>query len=459
MIYSDEDRKLALYVLSKVGSASEAARIVGCSISTIGAWADKAGVLRRTRKSPVQLSFSEKLSFLCRLSAGERACDLAAEANVTTAAIYHWRCELKRKGILGIMSKKEIPKKIEEPPDNSDEIKELKAQNHKLELKVAVLEGTLEILKKDPGAETSVLTNLESSALVNSLKTKFALDELLECVGLARSSYYRACAGSLVSDPIGWLKPLVACIFEDTRGRYGSQRIWQKIREKGLVVSEKLVRRAMRELNLHARSSNVRAKKYSSYVAGLPGEAPNLLLVDSARDVHDFTASEPNKRIVSDITEFKLDGCKVYLSAMVDLYDGRVVARRAATSPSAALACKTLEDALSKIGGGFVFHSDRGMHYRTNEWLELCRKNKIIRSMSRKGHSPDNAAMEGFFGRLKVEFFKGQSWSGWSAKAFIEELYRYIDWYNSGRLKAFRTNGSRIYDTIDNRRRRLGLAV
>jgi len=59
----------------------------------------------------------------------------------------------------------------------------------------------------------------------------------------------------------------------------------------------------------------------------------------------------------------------------------------------------------------------------------------MTRAMSRKGCSPGNSAMEGFFGRLKVEFFYGRDWKGWSTERFMEALGEYIDWYNKKRIK------------------------
>ena len=118
-----------------------------------------------------------------------------------------------------------------------------------------------------------------------------------------------------------------------------------------------------------------------------------------------------------------------------------------------------LAGAVAATGGGFTLHSDRGWHYRTPDWVAGCAAAGVTRSMSRRGHSPDNAACEGFFGRLKVEFFFGRDWRGWTAEAFIAELSAYIRWYREGRLKAFREGGRTVYDTIRGRRRRLGLAA
>ena len=148
----------------------------------------------------------------------------------------------------------------------------------------------------------------------------------------------------------------------------------------------------------------------------------------------------------------------MYLSPCIDLFDGDVVAFSAGTSPSKALVAEMLEGAVAATGGGFALHSDRGWHYRTPDWVASCGRAGITRSMSRQGHSQDNAACEGFFGRLKVEFFLGRYWSGWTAEEFILALGRYIGWYREGRLKAFREEGRTVYDTIRGRRLRLGLA-
>lgn len=217
----------------------------------------------------------------------------------------------------------------------------------------------------------------------------------------------------------------------------------------------------MRELGLAARSSSSAPAPYGSYRPGLPGDAPNLPLADAGRDPRDFSAGAPGERLVTDITEFRLGegGARAYLSAMVDLYDGRVVAWRCGASPSAALATGTLEDALAAVGGPFLAHSDRGMRYRTRSRPGLCERAGVTRSMSRRGHSPDNAAMEGFLGRLKVETFGGRDWSGWTPDAFAGELAAYICWCNASRIKAFREGGRTVWDTTDGRRRRLGTAA
>ena len=82
-----------------------------------------------------------------------------------------------------------------------------------------------------------------------------------------------------------------------------------------------------------------------------------------------------------------------------------------------------------------VIHSDRGAHYRWPGWLSRMHNAKLTRSMSRKGCSPDNAACEGFFGRLKNEMFYPGDWKATTIEQFIKAVHDYIIWYNEKRIK------------------------
>jgi putative transposase len=76
-----------------------------------------------------------------------------------------------------------------------------------------------------------------------------------------------------------------------------------------------------------------------------------------------------------------------------------------------------------------IVHSDQGCHYRWLRWIEQMKKAGLIRSMSRKGCSPDNSVCEGFFGRLKNEMFYGREWESVSIEEFIQKVNQYINWY------------------------------
>ncbi len=137
------------------------------------------------------------------------------------------------------------------------------------------------------------------------------------------------------------------------------------------------------------------------------------------------------------ITEFQLPAGKVWLSPVVDCFDGKVISWSLSTRPDAELVNTMLDSAVETLNAGErpVIHSDRGGHYRWPGWLERVNAAGLIRSMSRKGCSPDNAACEGFFGRLKTEMYYGRKWSGITPEKLMQHVDAYIRWYNERRIK------------------------
>ena len=171
----------------------------------------------------------------------------------------------------------------------------------------------------------------------------------------------------------------------------------------------------------------VNAESLPGEIGGAPADLVN----------RDFHAANPNEPWVTDITEFRIPAGKVYLSPVIDCYDGMPVAWTIGTSPNAAVANGMLESACAtlKTGETPIIHSDRGCHYRWDEWIRICKEHGLTRSMSAKGCRPDNAAAEGFFGRLKQEFFHKRSFQGVSIDEFITLLDEYMVWYRDKRIK------------------------
>ena len=123
---------------------------------------------------------------------------------------------------------------------------------------------------------------------------------------------------------------------------------------------------------------------------------------------------------------------------MIDCFDGLVVSWTIGPRPDSDLVNTMLDAAIDTVATSAnrpVIHSDRGAHYRWPGWLKRVRNAKLIRSMSRKGCSPDNAACEGFFERLKTELFYPRNWQDISVDQFIQIVDAYIRWYNEKRIK------------------------
>ena len=146
---------------------------------------------------------------------------------------------------------------------------------------------------------------------------------------------------------------------------------------------------------------------------------------------------QANEKWLTDITEFAIPSGKVYLSPIVDCFDGLLVNWNISTSPDALLVNSMLDDAakLLSVGEKPIIHSDRGVHYRWPGWIDRMEKNGFIRSMSKKGCSPDNSACDGVFGRIKNEMFYNADWSGVNISEFIGILNDYLYWYNEKRIK------------------------
>jgi putative transposase len=157
-------------------------------------------------------------------------------------------------------------------------------------------------------------------------------------------------------------------------------------------------------------------KKYRSYKGTVGKIAPNIL--DRI-----FKADKPNEKWVTDITEFKLFGEKLYLSPMLDLFNGEVIT----TMLGQALERLTDKNKL-------LIHSDQGWHYQMKQYSHALKERGITQSMSRKGNCYDNAVIENFFGIMKSEFLYLKEFE--SIEHFKQELAKYINYYNNKRIKA-----------------------
>ncbi len=191
-------------------------------------------------------------------------------------------------------------------------------------------------------------------------------------------------------------------IFADNHARYVYRRIHAALNSQGIAVSEKVVRRIMKEEQLHVPLKKRRA--YRSYLGEITPAVDNNI----ARDFH---ADTPNKKWLTDLTEFSIPAGKVYLSPIIDCFDGLVVSWTIGTSPNSDMVNMMLDCAICGLREDEkpVIHSDRGCHYRWPGWISRMEKAGLTRSMSQKDCSPDNSACEGFFGRLKNEMFYNRS--------------------------------------------------
>ncbi len=175
----------------------------------------------------------------------------------------------------------------------------------------------------------------------------------------------------------------------------------------------------MKELGL---KSLVRMKKYRSYKGKVGKIAPNILK-------RDFVATKPNEKWVTDVTEFHLFGEKLYLSPILDLFNGEIITFNIQSRPTYELVSKMLDKAFNCLSAGDapVLHSDQGWHYQMKQYFYALKQQGVSRGMSRKGNCLDNAVIENTFGLLKSDLLYIQEFeSTVHFKHELELVYRVL---------------------------------
>ena len=248
---------------------------------------------------------------------------------------------------------------------------------------------------------------------------------LLELARLSRSTFYYRQKAAARPDRHAALKEAIRTIFDSHKGCYGYRRVTAQLRGLGQRVNHKTVQRLMAGMGLR---SLVRPKKYRSYRGEVGRTAPNLLQ-------RQFSADSANRKWVTDVTEFSLAGDKLYLSPVMDLYNGEIVAFETSRRPLFKLVDDMLTKALDRLDEDErpILHSDQGWQYQMPAFQRRLQTRGLLQSMSRKGNCLDNAPMESFFAILNSELFHPGRFD--TVQSLNDAIEHYIDYYNHHRIK------------------------
>lgn len=171
---------------------------------------------------------------------------------------------------------------------------------------------------------------------------------------MARSTFYYHRKATKRADQQRAMETRIRAVYDEHKGRYGYRRITAALcNSMAEPVNHKCVQRLMQKMGLRAL---IRARKRSRHVPGVvDAHVPNVLQ-------RDFYATAPNQKWVTDVTEFNVNGHKLYLSACMDLYNGEIIAHRMARRPVFELVSSTLQAALSRTecASELIVHSDQG---------------------------------------------------------------------------------------------------
>jgi putative transposase len=434
--YSDQQKKVAVeHYLNHDRCLTATRKALGYPCrDTLAAWVNelhperRKSIVGKARSVPRPAELRQAAVIeLCTRQTSAQA--VAQRLAVDRTTLYQWKNQLLGSEAPTSMKPNNDPPPPVERAELEQQVIALQRDIRKLQLEHDLLKKATELLKKGLGVDLQLLSNREKTRLVDALRQTYALPELLAELDLARSSYFYHRAQLLGADKYAQARLAIAEVFERNHSCYGYRRLRASLGRQQLCLSEKVVQRLMKQEGLVV--SVAKRRRYGSYLGEISPAPDNLIN-------RDFQAASPNEKWLTDITEFQIPAGKVYLSPMVDCFDGLVVSWTIGTRPDADLVNTMLDAAIERVAGSNdrpVVHSDRGGHYRWPGWLSRMHNAKLIRSMSRKGCSPDNAACEGFFGRLKTELFYPRNWQATTIEQFIEVVDSYIRWYNEKRIK------------------------
>jgi transposase InsO family protein len=239
--------------------------------------------------------------------------------------------------------------------------------------------------------------------LIANQRTNYRVPHTLSCalLGVSLSWFYKWInrTPTPTQQRRAELDAAVAEAFKKARGRHGSPRLHDDLREDGWQVSEKTVADSTRRQGLVAR--RIRRRNGLTRQDKTASKFPDLLK-------RAFTASAPNCKWVGDMTEIPTAAGKLYLATVIDLFSRRLLGAATGLHPDAELACEAIKMAVAARGGaghiaGVIFHTDRGSTYTADKFTALCRRLGIRQSMGRVGSCFDNAAAEAFLSSLEWE--------------------------------------------------------
>ena len=290
-MYSQDKIDTALKIYHQCGSVTKTVRVLGYPTKrALYKWIANEEKIKMERK-PLELintvehprnpSIEVKMSAIYRcFESGENVNSVSEDIGYSRASIYQWRKRYLKEGTIGLMNNKNITpgRLIAGTPSaeaSSNEIKQLKEQMQEMQLEIDILKETINVLKKDLGIDQSALSNREKAVIIDALKNRYSLPLLLKKMYISKSSYYYQERALNQDDKYTDLRIQIRNLFDENKKRYGYRRIHALLKRKGITVSEKIIRRIMKDEGLVVKVK--RTGKYSSYKGGNNSSGSNVI--------------------------------------------------------------------------------------------------------------------------------------------------------------------------------------
>jgi len=275
---------------------------------------------------------------------------VADKFGVCRPTLYNWKNQLLGREAPASMRSTNQSTPSQERDELERQVESLRREVRQLRLEQDLLNKANEVLKKGLGAHLQLLSN---GMLIDALREHSGLPELLAQLDLARSSYFYHRARAAVGDKYLEVRQSITDIFESNHRCYGYRRLQASLTRQDVAISEKVVQWLMKQESLVVPKPGKR--RYASYLGEISPAPENLIN-------RDFQAAVPNEKWLTDITEFQIPAGNVYLSPIIDCFDGMVVNWTIGTSPDAELVNTMLDAAIETVANTAdrpVVHSDR----------------------------------------------------------------------------------------------------
>ncbi|MFJ2154340.1 IS3 family transposase [Streptomyces microflavus] len=357
---------------------------------------------------------------------------IAADLGINRATLREWVLrDRERRGVTAAPARPASQPAAVASADPDERVRRLEARVAELGASERKLATERDILRKAAkyfaGGDELVTSRFQ---FVDDLRATHEVKRLCQVLDVNRSSYYKWLAGAEAraarqrEDLV--LAEKIREVHGESGGAYGSPRVTAELREKGHAVNEKRIARVMRAFDIIG--IRLRRRVRTTVPDPAAGTVPDLF-------GRDFTATEPGRKLMGDITYLPLQGGKfLYLATVLDCFSRKVVGWSIAGHMRTDLVSDALRMAARTRGSldGAVFHSDHGAQYGSRAYAGLCDQLGVTRSMGAVGTSADNAACESFHASLKRETLQGAHDYG-DATTCRRTVFAWLTRYNTRR--------------------------
>ncbi len=342
---------------------------------------------------------------------GQSIAQISTSTGVPRSTLYNWIYQHRQK-----------------ERSQKDSSQSVTLQNiHRLEAKIQRLKGIISILKTVPCTVHAPL--LDRLNAIEQLQGQYSIHMLCEAMDISRGTFYNHIFRNKRDNT--WyakrreeLRLQIEEIYDDSKQIFGAQKIAAVLRNKGIKISEHLVRELMQDMGLTSIRQNAKNlydkenSRYKNYVN------------------QQFDVKRPNQVWVSDVTQFRYNQKNYYICAIIDLFARKVVSYKISQRNSTQLVKLTFQQAYEhrRPDASLIFHTDRGGNYRSSALCDYFKKLGVTHSFSRARVPYDNSVMESFFASLKREELYRTKYR--SEREFKAAVDSYIEFYNDKRPHA-----------------------